>query len=77
MHHDLYCAAAIALSRFKNAAAAAAGSSFMVLTTLLLMAHHVFACWHGDFRLKRQYGAVRALLLFPHLPSVPLFDWCM
>eukprot|EP00884_Botryococcus_braunii_P006336 jgi/Botrbrau1/15703/Bobra.4_1s0076.1 len=32
------------------------GSSFMVLTSMLLMAHHVFACWHGDFRLRRQYG---------------------
>jgi hypothetical protein len=34
------------------------GSSFMVLTSALLMAHHVFACWHGDFRLRRQYGSV-------------------
>ncbi|KAI8107388.1 hypothetical protein M9435_002419 [Picochlorum sp. BPE23] len=32
------------------------GSSFMVATSLGLMAHHAFACWHGDFRLKRKYG---------------------
>jgi uncharacterized membrane protein len=28
------------------------------------MAHHLFGCWHGDFRLRRKYGeafdAVRA-----------------
>ncbi|KAL4423637.1 hypothetical protein ABPG77_009224 [Micractinium sp. CCAP 211/92] len=32
------------------------GSSFMVVTSLGLMAHHLFGCWHGDFRLKRKYG---------------------
>lgn len=32
------------------------GSSFMVATSLGLMVHHAFACWHGDFRLKRKYG---------------------
>ena len=35
------------------------GSSFMVATSAALMAHHVFGCWHGDFRLRRKYGAVR------------------
>ncbi|KAK9842058.1 hypothetical protein WJX81_006532 [Elliptochloris bilobata] len=33
------------------------GSSFMVATSAVLMAHHVFGCWHGDFRLRRKYGA--------------------
>ena len=23
-----------------------------------LMAHHLFSCWHGDFRLRRKYGEV-------------------
>lgn len=32
------------------------GSSFMVATTGALMAHHLFSCWHGDFRLRRKYG---------------------
>ena len=22
------------------------------------MAHHLFSCWHGDFRLRRKYGEV-------------------
>lgn len=34
------------------------GSSFMVATTGALMAHHLFSCWHGDFRLRRKYGQV-------------------
>ena len=38
------------------------GSSFMVATSAALMAHHVFGCWHGDFRLRRKYGAVRPAL---------------
>jgi zeta-carotene isomerase len=33
------------------------GSSFMLVTSLGLMAHHAFGCWHGDFRLRRKYGA--------------------
>lgn len=61
---------------YKAAAAADAGSSFMVLTTLLLMAHHAFACWHGDFRLKRQYGPVRALLVSTLLPLIS-FKGCV
>lgn len=28
----------------------------MVATSLGLMAHHLFGCWHGDFRLRRKYG---------------------
>ena len=35
-----------------------AGSSFMVATSAALMAHHLFSCWHGDFRLRRKYGEV-------------------
>ena len=27
------------------------------------MAHHLFSCWHGDFRLRRKYGEVRRVLL--------------
>ena len=23
-----------------------------------LMAHHLFSCWHGDYRLRRKYGEV-------------------
>jgi len=32
------------------------GSSFMLTTSAALMAHHLFSCWHGDFRLRRKYG---------------------
>lgn len=32
------------------------GSSFMLVTSAGLMAHHLFGCWHGDYRLKRKYG---------------------
>ena len=29
------------------------------------MAHHLFSCWHGDFRLRRKYGEVSSTpLLF-------------
>lgn len=34
------------------------GSSFTLTTSVILMAHHLFACWHGDFRLERKYGEV-------------------
>ena len=34
------------------------GSSFMVVTSAALMAHHLFGCWHGDYRLRRKYGEV-------------------
>jgi len=37
------------------------GSSFMLTTSAALMAHHLFSCWHGDFRLRRKYGEVRTL----------------
>ncbi len=26
------------------------------------MAHHLFSCWHGDYRLRRKYGEVCACL---------------
>jgi uncharacterized membrane protein len=32
------------------------GSSFMVVTCLGLIAHHAFAVWHGDQRLRRRFG---------------------
>ena len=35
----------------------------MVATSAALMAHHVFSCWHGDFRLRRKYGEVWGVLL--------------
>ena len=34
----------------------------MVATSAALMAHHLFSCWHGDFRLRRKYGEVRCLI---------------
>ena len=39
------------------------GNSFMVATSAALVAHHVFACYHGDFRLRRKHGEVRLLSL--------------
>ncbi|MEB3156223.1 MAG: NnrU family protein [Cyanobacteriota bacterium] len=33
------------------------GSSFMVVTCLGLIAHHAFAVWHGDQRLRRRFGS--------------------
>ncbi|WP_320663415.1 NnrU family protein [Prochlorococcus sp. MIT 1223] len=32
------------------------GSSFMVVTCIGLIAHHLFAIWHGDRRLKAKFG---------------------
>jgi uncharacterized membrane protein len=32
------------------------GSSFMVVTCLGLIAHHAFAVWHGDRRLRQRFG---------------------
>ncbi len=32
------------------------GSSFTLLTSIGLMAHHIFAVWHGDRRLRSRYG---------------------
>ncbi len=32
------------------------GTSFMLLTSLGLIAHHLFAVWHGDYRLEKRYG---------------------
>ena len=37
------------------------GNSFMLTTSAALVAHHVFACYHGDFRLARKHGQVRQL----------------
>jgi uncharacterized membrane protein len=33
------------------------GTSFMVVTCLALIAHHGFAVWHGDHRLRKRFGA--------------------
>ena len=33
------------------------GSSFMLVTCFGLVAHHLFAVWHGDRRLKERFGA--------------------
>jgi len=32
------------------------GSSFMLVTSVGLIAHHLFAIWHGDYRLKKRFG---------------------
>jgi uncharacterized membrane protein len=32
------------------------GSSFMVVTSLGLIAHHLFAIWHGDRRMRLRFG---------------------
>ena len=34
------------------------GSSFMLVTCFGLVAHHLFAVWHGDRRLKERFGEV-------------------
>ena len=38
------------------------GNSFVLTTSAALVAHHVFACYHGDFRLERKHGKVGCLL---------------
>ncbi|YAI82439.1 MAG: NnrU family protein [cyanobacterium endosymbiont of Rhopalodia sterrenbergii] len=32
------------------------GTTFTVVTSLGLVAHHLFAVWHGDYRLEKYYG---------------------
>ena len=32
------------------------GSSFMLVTCIGLVAHHLFAVWHGDRRLRARFG---------------------
>jgi uncharacterized membrane protein len=32
------------------------GTTFTLVTSIGLMLHHLFAVWHGDFRLKKRYG---------------------
>jgi uncharacterized membrane protein len=32
------------------------GTTFTLLTSIGLMAHHLFAFWHGDYRLQQRYG---------------------
>jgi uncharacterized membrane protein len=33
------------------------GSTFTLVTSIGLMLHHLFAVWHGDYRLTKRYGA--------------------
>lgn len=32
------------------------GTTFTLVTSIGLMAHHLFAVWHGDYRLAQRYG---------------------
>ncbi len=32
------------------------GTTFMIVTSIGLIAHHLFAVWHGDYRLTKRYG---------------------
>ncbi len=32
------------------------GTTFTLVTSLGLVAHHLFAVWHGDYRLEKRYG---------------------
>jgi uncharacterized membrane protein len=32
------------------------GTSFTLITSIGLMLHHLFAVWHGDYRLQKRYG---------------------
>lgn len=32
------------------------GTTFTLVTSLGLIAHHLFAVWHGDYRLQQRYG---------------------
>jgi uncharacterized membrane protein len=34
------------------------GSSFTLVTSVGLILHHLFAVWHGDYRLTKRYGEV-------------------
>ncbi|MFN6344908.1 MAG: NnrU family protein, partial [Cyanobium sp.] len=38
------------------------GSSFMVATCFGLIAHHLFAIWHGDRRLRERFGSAASEL---------------
>lgn len=46
------------------------GNSFMITTSAGLMAHHLFSCWHGDFRQRRKYGEVGSQTLSTALQVV-------
>jgi uncharacterized membrane protein len=52
------------------------GSSFMVVTSAGLVAHHLFAIWHGDRRLRARFGPAFAELKASTsvLPFVALID---
>jgi uncharacterized membrane protein len=38
------------------------GTTFTLVTSIGLMLHHLFAVWHGDYRLEQRYGAEYALV---------------
>ncbi|HIK37187.1 MAG TPA: hypothetical protein IGQ44_04250 [Geminocystis sp. M7585_C2015_104] len=44
------------------------GTTFTLFTSLALIAYHLFAVWHGDYRLTRRYG--EAFLKIKHNTSV-------
>ena len=51
------------------------GSSFMLVTCFGLIAHHLFAVWHGDRRLKAKFGDAfeelrRTTSVFPFLAVI-------
>jgi zeta-carotene isomerase len=46
------------------------GTSFMVATSAMLCAHHLFAVWNGDRRLRDEWGD-KALLVRERTSVVP------
>jgi uncharacterized membrane protein len=52
------------------------GSTFTLVTSIGLMLHHLFAVWHGDYRLTKRYGADYELVKSRTsiLPFVAVFD---
>jgi uncharacterized membrane protein len=52
------------------------GSTFTLVTSIGLMLHHLFAVWHGDYRLTKRYGTDYELVKSRTsiLPFVAVFD---
>jgi uncharacterized membrane protein len=52
------------------------GSTFTLVTSIGLMLHHLFAVWHGDYRLSKRYGADYELVKSRTsiLPFLAVFD---
>ena len=40
------------------------------------MAHHLFSCWHGDFRLRRKYGEVSSAPLLIAFATLKIKSAC-